>query len=430
MRGNSPCFLLPPTSIILIAIWSCATAIGAAAREVVPVEGAAFAGELVAIDADGRVTFRVPPAVSPAEAGAPSPPPSQTTTRSLQLEELVRWGHPATPQPQMIVVLTDGGQVVTAADWAGGAAVRLEGDQVVVLSDVFDETPLTRSTVRGVVFAQRAHPAERLKLVEQLHEFGGGEDAVFLVNGDRLSGSLTELAGGSLTMATPAGAVKLPLSRVQAVALGNRPPANPGHARLMVGLRDGSLLNVRAVRADEGALKLELEDGVKLAGGSVEDVAALQSPGGPFVYLSDLQPADYHQVPYFDLKWHYQRDRSVMGEPLVVRGKHFLKGLGMHSASRLTYRLDGGYRQFDAAVALDDSADGRGSVTFGVYVLRDGQWQEAYKSGIVRGGDAPRPVSVDVRGARGLTLTVDYADRGDEMDRAVWLDARVLKAGM
>ena len=117
----------------------------------------------------------------------------------------------------------------------------------------------------------------------------------------------------------------------------------------------------------------------------------------------------------------------MLGEPLTVGGKRYLKGIGMHSASRLTYRLDGKYRRFDAAVAIDDSADTRGSVTFGVYVLRDGQWKQAYTSDIVRGGDPPEPVSVDVDGAQALTLTVDYADRGDELDHADWLDARLVK---
>ena len=78
-------------------------------------------------------------------------------------------------------------------------------------------------------------------------------------------------------------------------------------------------------------------------------------------------------------------------------------------------------------MALDDAAKGRGSVVFGVYLLRDGKWAEAYKSGIVRGGESPQPVSVDLRGAQGLTLTVDYADRGDELDYADWLDARLVR---
>ena len=72
-----------------------------------------------------------------------------------RLDELVRWGNPVLPRPQTIVVLADGGRLVTAADWSGGAAVRLEGETVVVLSDAFGEVRLPRSLVRGVVFAQR-----------------------------------------------------------------------------------------------------------------------------------------------------------------------------------------------------------------------------------------------------------------------------------
>jgi endo-alpha-N-acetylgalactosaminidase len=159
----------------------------------------------------------------------------------------------------------------------------------------------------------------------------------------------------------------------------------------------------------------------------VNDITFLQSPGGEFVYLSDLEPADYRHVPYLSLEWPYHRDANVLGQPLAVHGKRYLKGIGMHSAARITYRLEGKYRRFDAAVAVDDSADDRGSVNFGAYVLRDGQWKEASTSGIVRGGEEPRPISVDVSGADGITLTVDFADRGDELDRANWLDARLVQ---
>jgi hypothetical protein len=196
---------------------------------------------------------------------------------------------------------------------------------------------------------------------------------------------------------------------------------------VVVGLRDGSLVYADAVRGDAKDLAVELSNGVNLSGGSVADVVALQSLAGRFVYLSDLEPAAYRHVPYLDIEWPYERDRNVVDGPLIVGGQRYLKGLGMHSAARLTYRLDGTYRRFDATVALDDSAEERGSVTFGVYVSRGGQWQEAYQSGVVRGGDAPQSVSVDLRGAEGLTLTVDYADRGDELDRADWLDARFIK---
>ena len=58
-------------------------------------------------------------------------------------------------------------------------------------------------------------------------------------------------------------------------------------------------------------------------------------------------------------------------------------------------------------------------------VLVDGQ--ERFASPILRGGDPPVPVSVDVRGGKKLELVVDYADRADVLDHADWLDARLIK---
>jgi hypothetical protein len=222
--------------------------------------------------------------------------------------------------------------------------------------------------------------------------------------------------------------VKVPLSRVDAVRLGNRQSSVVSRrSKYAVGLRDGSLVYAEEVIANSDALQLKVSESVTLNGGNSSEIVYLQSLDNRIDYLSDLVPVDYRHRPYLDVEWPYQRDRNVLGEPLVAGEKIYLKGIGMHSAGRISYRLDGKYKQFAAELAIDDSADGRGSVMFGVYLLRDGKLSEAYKSGIVRGGDAPVPVSVDVTGAQGITLTVDYADRGDEMDRADWLDARLVK---
>jgi hypothetical protein len=196
---------------------------------------------------------------------------------------------------------------------------------------------------------------------------------------------------------------------------------------MVIGLGDGSMVYADEVVASENELKLKIGEEIAFAGGSVSDVVFLQSLGERVVYLSELEAAEYRHVPYLEVGWPLARDRNVLSGPLLVGGTRYLKGLGMHSAGRASYRLDGKYQRFEAAVAIDDAADGRGSVTFAVYVLRDGKLSEAYKSGIVRGGDAPQRASVDVAGAQGITLVVDYAERGDEMDRADWLDARLIK---
>jgi hypothetical protein len=399
-----------------------------AAEALVPLEGERIRAQLVSVDSRSVVAFRE--VLSPAEVGSPA-----GELQSISFDEFVRWGNPAMLTPQIVVALADGGRLVTAAAWAGGAAVRLEEESLIVLSDVFGEESIPRAAVSGIVFAQRNHPRQRGQLEKEVRTAeipsaaASSADLILLSNNDRVIGSVTELAGGSLVLRTGVDRVKLPLSRVEAVAFGtSRQRSAAGRqSRVAVGIDDGSLLYAERIVANERELALELADGVKLSGGTVQDLAFVQSLGGSFVYLSDLDHADYRHVPYLTLDWPYRRDRSVLGEPITVGGRRYLKGLGMHSASRLTYRLDGKYRRFDAAVALDDSAGEKGSVLFGVYVLRDGTWAEAYTSGIVRGGEAPQPVSVDISGAEGLTMTVDFADRGDELDRAVWLDARLVK---
>jgi hypothetical protein len=397
----------------------------AAPQEVVPVDRARFRGELASIDAGGRVTFRV--VDDKDKDGA---------VRTLSLAELVRWGNPAAPRAQTIVVLADGARIVTVADWAGGAALKLAGGDLVVVSDTWGEVRLARGLISGIVFAQQRRLEDRERLVERITSEppkANAADAVILTNGDRLTGKLTELDRGSLAIETRAGVVRAPLSRVEAIAFGGpnvgtqTDPALKAREKFAVGLRDGSLVYVSAIRVGEKEMDVELRNGVKLKGDAAGEIVAIQSLDGPVVYLSDLEGADYRGVPYLSLTWPFTRDRNVLGETIVVRGKRYLKGIGMHSAARLTYRFVGDYRRFDSAVAIDDSAKSRGSVTFGVYVLRDDKWGEAFKSGIVRGADEPQAVSIDLKGAKGITLTVDFADRGDELDHAVWLDARLIR---
>jgi len=392
----------------------------------VPVDGAWGNATLISI-AGGRVTLR-----------------DDDIPRSFPLDELVRWGNPVPPRPQPIVALADGGQLVTAADWSGGAAVRLNGDDVVIYSDIWDEVTLPRKLVSGAVFTQRSRPEDREKLVNlikgkpffepSLQGRGKAEEAtkfdvVLLTNGDRLTGALKALDRGSMTLSTGGAETTFPLSRVEAIALaqmGTEPSPKP-KGSVLVGLKDGSLLYAQAIEADGKKLRVELAGGVKLEGGNVGDIVYLQSLGGRFAYLSDMEPASYKFVPYLSIDWPLERDRNVRGGLLTVEGNRYLKGLGLHSAARVTYKLDGSYQTFKAAVALDDAAQGRGSVVFSLYVDRDGKWSELFKSGTVRGGEAPQHVSVDVGRASAITLTVDYADHGDELDYADWLDARLVR---
>jgi len=182
----------------------------------------------------------------------------------------------------------------------------------------------------------------------------------------------------------------------------------------------------------------------------------LQPTGGRAVYLSDLAPAEQHQTPFLPtaspggkagiggagLVWPHRPDRNVDGGLLRCGGRFYRKGIGVHASSRLVFNISPlplkegqvppsppplfpkGERRpvrFSAQVGIDDSTEGGGSVVFRVLV--DGQ--ERYCSPVVRGGDAPLPVSVALGGAGRLELRVDCADRADVLDHADWLDARL-----
>jgi hypothetical protein len=194
-----------------------------------------------------------------------------------------------------------------------------------------------------------------------------------------------------------------------------------------VGLSDGSLLAVREFAHEGGGdgMTFELDGDVHLRGGKVQSIVSLQPLGGRVTYLSDAEPRRYEHVPYLDLKWPLGRDFSAIGGRLQAGGKLFSKGLGVHSAARLVYRLDGTHKHFAALVAIDHSAASAGSVIFRVLLTEGESWREVYASPVVRGDGEPIPIYLPLASAKGLALVVDYADRGDELDHADWLDARL-----
>ena len=74
-------------------------------------------------------------------------------------------------------------------------------------------------------------------------------------------------------------------------------------------------------------------------------------------------------------------------------------------------------------IGIDSEVGNGGSVVFRVI----GDERPLFESPVMRGGDAPLAVSVDVTGVLLLRLEVDQADHGDVADHADWAEARLLK---
>jgi hypothetical protein len=82
-------------------------------------------------------------------------------------------------------------------------------------------------------------------------------------------------------------------------------------------------------------------------------------------------------------------------------------------------------KRFKATIGVDDETQGRGSVGFILEIFRSGAWQSVFTSPVLRGGDKPQQVDVDITGATQLRWTV--TDGGDNInsDHAAWGGARL-----
>ena len=121
-----------------------------------------------------------------------------------------------------------------------------------------------------------------------------------------------------------------------------------------------------------------------------------------------------------------QVDRSIRETPLSVGGHKFERGVGTHATSSLWIELAGGSEKFLASVGVDDAAGSpRASIEFKIY----GDGRKLWGSGVMKPGQAARPVDVDLTGIKTLLLLVGDAGDGIGFDHADWAEARFLASG-
>lgn len=343
---------------------------------------------------------------------------------------LVAWGAPKELGRGAHVVLIDGG--ILAVETVTADAENLQCSSPVLGPRTF---PLPH--VRGIIFATSGSRAARARYFDAVVHGDArapahaDRDRLVTTGDDALTGTVTSIDFRGVALETPLGPVVMELAKAAYLvfnpALAAPVPASPG-VRTLVGLNDGSLLACSAIAEEADRVQLKLAAAKETPGGELpwqvgrSEVFFLQTLGGDAVYLSDLEPSGYRHVPYLERTWDYGVDKSVGGGPLRVGGKRYLKGLGMHSTSRLSFPIPEGSRRFAASLAIDDDADGHGSVTYRVFVDKE----ERYRSEIIRGGQPPVPIDVDLSGGSQLSLIVDFADHGDEQDHADWLNARLV----
>ncbi|MDR2848352.1 MAG: NPCBM/NEW2 domain-containing protein [Bacteroidales bacterium] len=115
-----------------------------------------------------------------------------------------------------------------------------------------------------------------------------------------------------------------------------------------------------------------------------------------------------------------QANLSITGTPLSIAGTQYEKGFGTHATSEAHIRLDGRQGTFTALVGVDDHAELSGSVIFYVFTNKG----TAFNSGVMKKGDAPKPVEIALKGVTDLYLLVDPASDGNGNDHADWVNAQ------
>ena len=154
---------------------------------------------------------------------------------------------------------------------------------------------------------------------------------------------------------------------------------------------------------------------------TAQDAATLQRsdppPNGVWIDSLDLSKAPL------------RRPRAGRGQPtpppltFALGGISYPHAVPLQSDGDLTIQLGGAAIKFMAMVGIDDSVkDGPGSVIFGVWV--DGK--RVTDTGVMRVGDAPKALSIDLTGAQRLVLATIDANNGTQGDSADWAGAVVI----
>jgi len=151
------------------------------------------------------------------------------------------------------------------------------------------------------------------------------------------------------------------------------------------------------------------------------------------VYLSDLQEQEVYAYPSC-----WRKDTNHLGGPISLGGLEYPKGLLLHpdgpmagpGVGRVVYALDGELHQakrFMAVIGIDDEMQTyhQGSATFIVEVHRNGTWERVFESPVLKLGDQPPDVSVDISGADQLRLVTTDGGDGIACDHATWAEARI-----
>jgi hypothetical protein len=127
-------------------------------------------------------------------------------------------------------------------------------------------------------------------------------------------------------------------------------------------------------------------------------------------------------TPFLDRPAPARMNRNVLGEPIRFGGRTYERGIGVHAYSRLGWEFDAArYKAFRTQYALDGQLP-YANVT--VRIKLDDRVAHEVKD--FRAGAIAPLVVLDTKGAKRITLEVDWGDTYDVQDRFNWIEPSLL----
>lgn len=160
--------------------------------------------------------------------------------------------------------------------------------------------------------------------------------------------------------------------------------------------------------------------------------------------------------------WTAQKDKAITGQPILIKGERFKKGIGTLSGSSIFVFLDGKSSRFSTKVGIQDVQNAPGTVKFNalsdgtklfyqedkkkkifvgiaqtetsiaegsVRFVINGDGKQLWKSKKIKGGQKAVPISINTKGIKVLELLVLDGDDGVSGDHAVWAQPEITYQG-
>jgi hypothetical protein len=251
------------------------------------------------------------------------------------------------------------------------------------------------------------------------------EDVAKLSNGDSVRGIVSTLTTETVTLSANGQDVPVPFATINTLSFASTGGATqPTTARAFrVSLADGSAFTGQKINLEKDLLRLAPEQGdartIPLA-----SVARIEQINGPVSWLISRTPAENVQIPYFSSQTQPAKmGQTAAGEPVRIGEKVYPHSIGAHAYSRVSFLLDDAYKTFRTQYGIDGNLP-YANVT--VRIKLDDKVVHEQKD--VTAGPIHKPVTLDLSGAKQLTLEVDYGKTYDVQDRLNWLEPALLKA--